>query len=295
MTTDEKIACGTICTTPPTLGICSVICLVPSTNRGIRKEKRSIFVVILVDSFLVKPCKNTSNSSRSSLRSLSLSNCWKLTCCYIRNFLPTFVHRILTIFTQRFGIVATLVCTSISWLEPDATSVILNWLSWVEYLMTKPWWICWKSTSLSEVNTWNMLSTSFLDGGSFQGPGSLLFNSLSRGKELGVKCYCIKMPCALLWYCFRDAGNSNSESELWNAFPRKADILTCIQAKWRNRDLVTLFGLRRLLKRLSPKSYPQLSVLAPCTALLLQHLQLPVSSECQHALLLSKKFQDTKP
>jgi len=48
-------------TTPPTLGILSVTCLVLSTRRGIRKK--NTFVDILVVSFLVKPCKKSANSA----------------------------------------------------------------------------------------------------------------------------------------------------------------------------------------------------------------------------------------
>ena len=85
--------------------------------------------------------------------------------------------------------------------------------------------------------------------------------------DLGVRCYRFMVPCGTALEIL----TSYTEFELWNAFLRKIEILTCTQAKWHNRDLATLFGLHQWRKPLSPKFDSQLSSLAHCTVLLLQH------------------------
>lgn len=115
-------------------------------------------------------------------------------------------------------------------------------------------------------------------------------------------CYRITMPCGtsqvigsmqseccigfvemmiLLLIVFFDSQGwryQSIASKLWNVLycDRREErwfSLTCIQAKWHNRDLETLFCLRQLPKRPSPKFHWQLLSLAHCIALLLFHLQ----------------------
>ena len=71
---DEKITFGMQRTTLPTLGSLSVRRLVAPTNRGTTNEKINILVLIRVDMFFVKLCRNAVKSSLSSFPSWFLSN-----------------------------------------------------------------------------------------------------------------------------------------------------------------------------------------------------------------------------
>lgn len=74
VTRDEKMTFGMRRTTGPTLGSLSEKRLVAPTNRGIRKEKSNMLVLIRVDTFFVKLCKNAVKSSLSNFPSWFLSN-----------------------------------------------------------------------------------------------------------------------------------------------------------------------------------------------------------------------------